>query len=272
MGILNITPDSFYSRSRYIDLDAAIKRGIEMYRQGADIIDIGGESTRPGSEPVSEKEEMDRVIPIISALVKEIPLPLSIDTMKPNVAQAAVECGASIINDVTGFSHPEMRQLAAKSKLPICVMHMHGSPKSMQENPFYPEGIVTHLIDFFHRRIELLLASGISQDQIILDPGIGFGKTVADNLEIIQNLRRLKDIGYPLLMGISRKSFLSKLLNKPAGDLLSATLAVSAIHIFSGIDYIRVHDVQEHRDAINVLEKIYYHDFRVFGYTLSEGK
>ncbi len=244
MGILNVTPDSFYGKSRFPDADAAIRRGLELYEEGADIIDIGGESTRPGSDPVSVQEELNRVVPVISSLAKKIPIPLSIDTMKPEVAEAAIHAGASIINDVTGFSHPEMRRLAAISKLPICVMHMQGSPKTMQKKPSYPEGIIEHLTAYFEHRIELLLVNGVSHDQIILDPGIGFGKTVADNLEILHNVRRLKDIGFPLLVGISRKSFLSKILNRPAEELLAATLALNTVHIINGVDIIRVHDVR----------------------------
>jgi dihydropteroate synthase len=177
--------------------------------------------------------------------------------MKPSVARAAIEAGALMINDVSGFADPEMRKIAAYYKVPLCLMHMHGSPKTMQNHPYYPEGIIPYLLKYFKEQTALLIEYGVPKDKIIIDPGIGFGKTVADNLEIIHNLHRLKDIGYPILLGISRKSFLSKLLNKPSTDLLAATLAVNALGIIGGVDIIRVHDVQEHRDIIEVLGQIY---------------
>ncbi len=254
MGILNVTPDSFYEKSRFLDHDSAIKRGIEIYKQGADLIDIGGASTRPGSDPVPVNEELDRVIPVIRALSKEIPIPISIDTMKPQVAEAAIEAGALMINDVDGFADPEMRRIAACFNIPICIMHKQGAPKTMQNNPIYLEGIISHLLKYFTEQTALLMKIGVPKENIIIDPGIGFGKTIADNLEIIHNLPRLKDIGYPILIGVSRKSFLSKLLNKPNTDLLAPTLAVNALSIIRGADIIRVHDIQEHRDVINVLE------------------
>lgn len=255
MGILNVTPDSFYPKSCFYSLDAAIRRGIEIHNQGADILDIGGESTRPGSDPVGLQEELKRVIPVIKALAKEIPIPISIDTMKPEVAEAAVEAGATLINDVNGFRDPQMQKIAVQSKASLCLMHMLGIPKTMQQNPIYPEGIVAHLMNFLTQQTEALIQSGVAKDKIIIDPGIGFGKTVADNLEIIDNLHKLKDIGFPLLLGVSRKSFLRKMLNTATPEMLAATLTVNMLGILQGVDIIRVHDVPEHRDMITILKR-----------------
>jgi dihydropteroate synthase len=195
MGILNVTPDSCFDQGRWFDHAAAIQRGIQIFQEGADWLDIGGESTRPGATPVLEEEELKRVIPVIKSLKQEISVPISIDTMKARVAEAAIEAGASLINDVSGFRDPAMRQVAANVQLPICVMHMHENPMTMQKNPHYPQGITSFLIDWFSQQIDLLLASGIQEQNIILDPGIGFGKTIADNVEIVQNLYRIKALG-----------------------------------------------------------------------------
>lgn len=256
MGILNVTPDSFYDGNRHFDVSAAIKRGIEIYQHGADIIDIGGESTRPGSDPVNESEELQRVIPVIQELIKHISIPISIDTMKPSVALAAIEAGASMINDVSGFRHPNMREIASHFAVEVCVMHMFGEPKTMQLKPVYPNGVILDVLKFFDTQISLLLKAGIKQNKIILDPGIGFGKTIADNLEIIHNLHKFKELGFPLLVGVSRKSFMSKLLNKPSSELLAATLVMNALVITTGVDIIRVHDIQEHADVIKLLYHI----------------
>jgi dihydropteroate synthase len=256
MGILNVTPDSFYDGNSYFEINAAIERGIEIYRQGADILDIGGESTRPGSNQVHEQEEIERVIPVIQSLKQHISIPISIDTTKPSVALAAVEAGATMINDINGFRNPKMREIASLTGVEVCVMHMLGEPKTMQLNPLYPNGILFHLLQFFEAQISLLINAGIQQNKIILDPGIGFGKTIADNLEIIHNLHQLKDIGFPLLVGVSRKSFMSKLLNKPSSELLAATLAMNVLVISAGVDIIRVHDIREHDDVIQLLSHI----------------
>lgn len=254
MGILNVTPDSFSDQGRWFDGEAAFKRGIEIYQQGADILDIGGESTRPGAHPVSEEDELKRVIPVIKRLKIEIPIPISIDTMKPKVAEAALAEGASFINDVSGFRDPAMRKLAAKSQAKLILMHMHENPKTMQQNPSYPKGVISFLLDWFPLQIELLLELGVQKENIILDPGIGFGKTVADNIEIVQNLPELKNLGFPLLIGLSRKSFLGKILNKPCTDLLAATLTGNMLAIQGGADIIRVHDIPEHRDLIDLID------------------
>lgn len=256
MGIINVTPDSFYDKSRYINLDIAVATAIKMKDDGADILDIGGESSRPGAAIVSEEEELKRVIPIIEAMAHTIDLPISIDTSKPGVARAAIKAGARFLNDITGFENKEMIGVAREFDLDICVMHMQGKPQTMQVNPYYEEGIIPHLLSWFKVKIDHLIQSGIDPKRIILDPGIGFGKTVADNLEIVHNLRELKQLGFSLLLGVSRKSFLSKIVNKPASELLSATLAMNTIAIASQVEIIRVHDVREHRDIVNVLSKL----------------
>ncbi len=256
MAILNVTPDSCYAPSCYLNTKEAIQRGIELYQQGADLIDIGGESSKPGALAVTVEEELKRVIPVIKGLIQEIPLPLSIDTMKPQVAAAALEAGASFINDITGFQDPAMQLLAASTGVEICVMHMQGTPLTMQIKPSYPQGVVAYLVEWFKKRVEILSAQGINQNQIILDPGIGFGKTVADNLLILQNLPLFKSLGFPLLLGASRKSFMSSILHKPRAELLSATLAIHTAAVLSGVAMIRVHDVVEHRDMINLMEHL----------------
>lgn len=256
MGIINATPDSFHESSRYHELDNAVVIAQRMKEDGADILDIGGESTRPGAVIVSEEVELRRVIPIIEAISQTIQLPISIDTNKPAVARAAIKAGASFINDISGFNNKEMVDLAREHDLEICVMHMQGTPQTMQVNPHYPEGIISHLLDWFKKKVDYLMQSGINPKKIILDPGIGFGKTVADNLEIIHNLHELKRLDFAILLGVSRKSFLSKILNKPTKELLSATLAINTVAIMAHTDIIRVHDVKEHSDIVKVLSKL----------------
>jgi dihydropteroate synthase len=253
MGILNITPDSCFDQGRWFDQTLAIQRGIQIFHEGADWLDIGGESTRPGASPVSETEELRRVLPVIKSLKQEISIPISIDTMKAKVAEAAIEAGASLINDVSGFCDPAMRQVAASAQVPICVMHMHETPLTMQNHPVYPQGVIPFLLDWFKKRIDLLLASGIQERNIILDPGVGFGKTVADNVEIVQNLYQIKALGFPLLLGLSRKSFLGKIIHKSYPDLLPVSLAVNTLAILAEVEIIRVHDISEHRDIINLM-------------------
>lgn len=256
MGILNVTPDSFFDKGQFFNPDAANAQGIRICSDGADIIDIGGESTRPGAHPVSTQDELDRVLPVIKAIRSASAIQISIDTRKPLVARAAIEAGATLINDVSGFTDPAMQEIAAASNVEICVMHMQGTPQTMQNNPNYPEGIIPHLICWFESQVNLLIKRGVLEKHIILDPGIGFGKTVADNLEIIENLPKLKAIGFPLLLGVSRKSFMSKILNKSASELLPATIAINTLLVMSGIDVIRVHDVSEHRSVVDLLMKM----------------
>jgi dihydropteroate synthase len=256
MGILNVTPDSHYDGGHYFDLEKAVKRGLEIFEEGADILDIGGESTRPDAIPVPEEEELRRAIPVIKEIRRHTPLPISIDTIKPKVAAAALEAGATMINDISGFRDPEMRCLAAASDVEICVMHMQGTPATMQKNPSYPEGVVPHLLRYFDEQMEQLVQIGVKPQRIILDPGIGFGKTVADNLQIIHNLPKFKERGFPLLLGVSRKSFMQRILNKPAAEMLPGTIAINTLAIMAGVDMVRVYDVQPHRDVITLLTQL----------------
>lgn len=261
VGILNVTQDSFYDRSRFFDTEAAIARGELIFSEGADLIDIGGESSRPRTvylnhpdSIISAQEEIKRVIPVISHLKERIPIPISIDTMKPEVAAKAVEVGADWINDVSGFRDPEMRTIAAVNGVKVCVMHMLGDPYTMQENPHYDEPLIDHLINWFSMILEKLIQAGVKSHNIVLDPGIGFGKTIAHNLEILHNLPQLKSLGFPVFLGLSRKYFMSKIVNKPPSELLSATLAMNTVAVLQKVDFIRVHDVKEHRDLIDVLD------------------
>lgn len=257
MGILNVTPDSCVDIGKWFDPAAAVERGMQIEKEGADLLDIGGESTRPGASSVSCIEEIRRVIPVLTELKQYISIPISIDTMKAEVAESAIAAGASMINDVSGFRDPAMRRVAAESRLPICAMHMHENPRTMQDNPSYPDGIIPFLIDWFKRRVDLLIASGVHEKNIILDPGIGFGKSVAHNIEIVQNVQRIKSLGFPVLLGLSRKSFLGKIINKTYPDLLPATLAVNTLAILAAVDFIRVHDISEHRDVIDVMTRLH---------------
>jgi dihydropteroate synthase len=256
MGILNVTPDSFYDKGDYFSPEKAIKQGIQLFHEGADILDIGGESTRPGAEDVEECEELRRTIPIIKALKKSISASLSIDTMKARVAAEAVASGADLINDVSGFSDPEMRHVAACSGAKICVMHMQGTPRTMQNNPAYPEGVITHILNWFENKVTTLIHAGVKENKIILDPGIGFGKTLENNIEILQNISRFKSLGFPVLLGTSRKSFLGKILNLPPTELLMATILTNTLALKDNVNILRVHDVLQHRNAIKLIEKL----------------
>lgn len=250
IGILNCTPDSYFSTSRRLEPQLAIEYGLELFENGADIVDIGGESTRPLAEPVSEEEELARVIPVIDGMRKYTSRPLSIDTFKPKVAQAALKAGVSILNDITGGTHPQMRQLAKQSGAQIVIMHR-------KEKAHYPIGVIEEICTFFQSQTALLLEDGVKPSQIILDPGIGggsFGKLPEHDLKILKNLPSFKTFGYPLLIGLSRKSFLQKILKKEASEVLSTTLALNTMAALEGVDYLRVHDVKEHREILTLLE------------------
>ncbi len=246
MGILNVTRDSFSDGGLYFDKSAAIKRAIQMVEEGADIIDIGGESTRPGAEPVTVKEELRRTIPVIEALAKEINVPISIDTYKSEVAEKALDAGASIVNDISGLRFdPEMAKVVSDYKVPVVIMHIKGRPKDMQQNPVY-EALVPEIMDYLREGIRLAKESGVSEDKIIIDPGIGFGKTFNQNLEIINNLHEFTLLEKPILIGPSRKAFIGKILgNVSETDRLEGTSAAVAISIMSGANIIRVHDIKE---------------------------
>jgi dihydropteroate synthase len=244
MGVLNVTPDSFSDGGLYLDRDKAIEHGLKIAEEGADIIDIGGESTRPGSEPVSEEEELRRVIPVISGLAKQVKIPISIDTYKYKVAYEALEAGAVIINDITGLADPKMVDLAVQRQCPVIIMHMKGTPKNMQENPVYKD-LIGEITDFFLQRTEAVIKAGLSRDKILIDPGIGFGKTVQHNLEILLRLSEFKSLGFPLVLGTSRKSFIGKVLGLPVEQRLEGTAATVAYGIAQGAAIVRVHDVYQ---------------------------
>jgi len=256
VGILNVTPDSFSDGGLFFDTEKAIAHAKEMIQEGADIIDIGGESTKPGSVPVSEEEELRRVKPIIERLRKETTVPISIDTYKPRVAEECLKLGVQIVNDVTGLRNEEMIRVVAQYKAPVVLMHMKGMPKSMQENPVYTD-VVQEIKEFFKERIQAAREAGI-QD-IILDPGIGFGKTVEHNLQILKRLGEFKDLGYPILVGTSRKSFIGKLNDgAPVEQRLEGSLASMVIAIMNGATMVRVHDVKPAKRAIQIADAIKY--------------
>ena len=253
-GILNITPDSCYDGGLYQENEKAIAHALKMQEEGADYIDVGGESTRPGASAVSLDEEIARVIPVIRQLKEALKIPISIDTYKPKVAKLAIEAGASMINDITGLSDPEMVKVAIECDVPVCVMHMQGTPETMQMAPSYPNGIIPELLNWFEKKIENLLKAGMKLDNIILDPGIGFGKTPKQNLEIIKEIARFKRFGLPLFLGLSRKSFIMHYVKKPREELLPATIALASFLVQQKVDYLRVHDVGSHRDTITILD------------------
>jgi dihydropteroate synthase len=256
MAVLNRTPDSFSDGGKFMDDEAAIRHAREMARDGADIIDVGGESTRPGSEPVSLEEELSRTIPIIERLAREIDIPISIDTRKHEVAREAIRRGASMVNDVTGLkSDPEMARVVSEAGVPVCVMHMKGTPGDMQDDPVY-EDLMPEIIEGLKESIDIALAAGISPDKIIVDPGIGFGKTAEHNLVIINRLGELKALGKPVLVGASRKSFIGKVLNRGADERLPGTAAVSAVAIMKGADIIRIHDAKEMVDVARMADAV----------------
>ncbi|WP_028316207.1 dihydropteroate synthase [Desulfatibacillum aliphaticivorans] len=259
MGILNVTPDSFSDGGLWRETDKAVAHGLEMVSQGADIIDIGGESTRPFSDPVSVQEEIDRVVPVIERLNKEVSVPISIDTMKAAAAEAAVKAGASIINDVSAFNmDPQMAETAAKAGVPVILMHMAGTPKTMQEAPQYKD-VVAEVRDYLGNAVEKAVEAGISRDLVIVDPGIGFGKTVLHNLLLIKHLDALDALNVPVLLGPSRKSFIRKILTdnllpgteEPSmEDIETGTQAVLASPAAAGVHIVRVHDVPRARTTM----------------------
>lgn len=253
MGVLNITPDSFSDGGKFLDAQQAISHAQQMVADGADIIDIGGESSRPGSDPVSEAEELRRVLPVITALAPTINIPISIDTYKPAVAQQALQAGASLVNDISGLSNAEMAGVVADYGAPIIVMHMLGTPKTMQENPEYQD-VVKEIKGFFVEQIKVADKAGITD--VILDPGIGFGKTTEHNLQILHRLKEFQHLGKPLLVGPSRKSFIGNITGLPVEDRLEGTLAAAVIAAYNGANIIRVHDVKECKRALQITDAI----------------
>ncbi len=257
MGVLNVTPDSFSDGGKFFDHPAAIKRGLEMARDGADIIDVGGESTRPGAADITVKEELSRVIPVIKVLSGKIDIPISIDTRKAEVAREAISAGAMIINDVSGLNNdPEVAGIAAQNDVALILMHMRGTPRDMQRRPRY-RNLIKDVMSDLKKSIGIARRAGVPENRIILDPGIGFAKTIEHNLEILNRLGQFKGLGHPVCIGTSRKSFIGKILkdNDPVGRL-TGTLATCAIAIMNGADIIRVHDVKEAREVALVASSV----------------
>jgi dihydropteroate synthase len=255
MGILNVTPDSFSDGGQFIDLSQAIEHAQRMIEQGAGMIDVGGESTRPGAADVSEKDEIRRVVPVIEALATRTSVPISIDTSKAGVMSAAVAAGASLINDVRALQEPGALEAAARTDAAVCLMHMQGQPRTMQHEPRYGD-VVGEVTAFLEQRVEACLAAGIGRDRLVLDPGIGFGKRLEHNLALLAHLPQLgyqgPNAGLPLLVGVSRKSMFQALLGRPVEQRLAGGLAVATAAVLAGAAILRVHDVAETVDAVKV--------------------
>jgi len=256
MGVLNVTPDSFSDGGRFIKPQAALDHVRQMISAGADIIDIGGESTRPGAQAVSIEEELQRVIPVIEAIRQESEIPVSVDTSKPEVMRQAVAAGASMINDVRALREAGALQTAAELNVPVCLMHMQGQPRTMQTSPHY-DNVVQEVLAFLQERAEASRAAGIDQSRIILDPGFGFGKTVQHNLLLFQQLARFVESGYPVLVGVSRKSMIGKLLDeRPVEERVAASVGLATLACWLGAAIVRVHDVQETADALKMCRAV----------------
>ncbi|MEW4489877.1 dihydropteroate synthase [Thalassoglobus sp. JC818] len=256
MGIVNVTPDSFSDGGSWIVPELAVQHGLMLVEQGADILDIGGESTRPGASPVSEDEEIQRIRPVIEGLVKQTKTPISIDTMKASVAQVALDAGAKIINDVSGFEFdPQMVNVASQSECGIILMHMLGTPQTMQDDPVYDD-VVREVSEYLSSRIDAISHHGIDPERIVIDPGIGFGKTAEHNLELLTNIRRLHNTGRPVLIGHSRKRFLGKLIGRKLEERLAGTIGVSIALAQQSVELIRVHDVAAVKDALTAWHKL----------------
>ena len=253
MGILNITPDSFSDGGQYLDFDQALKRAEIMIEEGADIIDIGGESTRPGSDPVSVDEELKRITPIIKALNKHSNIVISVDTYKPEVMEQVIDMGVAMINDVFALQQPGATEVIKKSNVGICLMHMQGKPKTMQLNPTYQD-VVNEVKLFLEERTNSLIAEGIQTERIILDPGFGFGKTFEHNITLLQNLESFQPLKLPLLVGLSRKSFIRKILSGDHDDHLSGSISAAILSLLKGAKIVRVHDVKETQSAIKIMQ------------------
>jgi len=256
MGVLNVTPDSFSDGGLFFDKEKAIAQGLKMIEEGADFIDIGGESTRPGSKPLGLDEELRRVIPVIEFLAREADVPISIDTYKSTVAKKAIEAGAQIINDISGLHlDPSLSQVAAKEDVPLVLMHIRGNPETMQKDIHY-ESLFSEIIQYLKDSIQRAELAGVDPEQIIIDPGIGFGKTVQDNLLILKNLQEFKILGKPLLLGTSRKSFIGKILNADVTERLEGTLSSIVVGVLNGAHIIRCHDVLQAKRAIAIADAV----------------
>lgn len=259
MGILNVTPDSFSDGGEFTRVEFAVTHALQMVEEGASIIDIGGESTRPGAEPVDSDSECQRVLPVIEALRCQSSIPISIDTSKPDVMRAAVAAGATMVNDVNALRAEGAVAACAELNVPVCLMHMQGEPRTMQQAPEYTD-VVAQVCDFLQQRADDCVAAGISKANIIFDPGFGFGKTLAHNLSLLTELNALCGLQYPVLAGLSRKSMLAAMLDRPGADQpqqrISASVAAAIIAFQNGASWFRVHDVQQTVDALSVVNKV----------------
>jgi dihydropteroate synthase len=256
MGIVNVTPDSFFDGGEFFDAGVAVKHGLELVAQGADILDVGGESTRPGAEPVSAEEEMRRVVPVIEGLARASDVPISIDTMKASVARAALDAGARIVNDVSAGRHDaELLPLVAARGVPVVLMHMLGEPRTMQDEPEYGD-VVADVRAFLAARADAAVAAGVERARIVVDPGFGFGKTRAHNLALLQRLRELTTLGFPVLAGTSRKSFIGATLDLPVSERLEGTAATVALAVSAGAGIVRVHDVAPMRRVTGMVDAV----------------
>lgn len=255
MGVLNVTPDSFYDGGRYMDLSAAWRQADEMIAAGADIIDIGGESTRPGAQAVDVDEELRRVLPAIQEIRRHSGIPISIDTSKADVMREAIKAGANMINDVRALREPNALATAAALRVPVCLMHMQGEPRTMQDSPDYAD-VVNDVCDFLGQRIAACEAAGIRREDIVIDPGFGFGKTVQHNLRLLRRLGRFNELGLAVLVGVSRKSMLGTILDKPAEQRLFGSVALATLACWFGATLLRVHDVAATVDAVKVCEAV----------------
>ena len=255
MGVLNVTPDSFSDGGKYQTFTSAYRRALQIQEEGADILDIGGESTRPGSTPIPATEEIKRIIPVIEAVSRELRIPISVDTNSAATARAAIDSGADIINDISALRFDDkMAEVAAGAKVPVVLMHMLGTTKDMQNNPAYVD-CVKEIGEFFKQRIDFALSRGIDRSKIILDPGIGFGKRLSDNIAILTDLAEFKKFGLPILIGTSRKAFIGTLseTDRPAADRIGGSIASMVAAVLNGANIVRVHDVRESVEALKVV-------------------
>jgi len=256
MGVLNVTPDSFSDGGRYDKPEAAVEHALAMIEQGADLIDIGAESSRPGSDPVEEEEEIRRLLPVITAVCRRVSVPVSVDTTKASVAQRALDVGAAIVNDISALRFdPLMGQVVAKAGAGLVLMHMQGTPKSMQRDPQYCD-VVAEVRQFFIERMKTAEEVGIDPEQILLDPGFGFGKNVIHNLTLLMQLDQLAVLGPPIVVGVSRKAFIGQVLDRQVGDRLMGTAVAVAVAVLRGARIVRVHDVKPMRDVVRMVEAI----------------
>ena len=255
MGILNVTPDSFSDGGRFNAQDKALRQAEQMLAAGADIIDIGGESTRPGAEAISEAHELERVVPVIEALREITDVPISADTCKAGVMREAVTAGAAMINDVMALRAEGALQAVAEAGVPVCIMHMQGTPRTMQDHPEYSD-VTADVSEFLRGRIDACVAAGISEELIIVDPGFGFGKSHAHNVELLANLRQLQDLGRPILTGLSRKSMLGELTGRGLDERVPASIAAAVVAAMNGAHIVRVHDVAATVDAMRVVRAV----------------